>query len=271
MKQQLKNYVGSFRHITARDIFYPFGEVNATVYLTIALVEYLILLLVWNNAAGSLIPRPSEVWESFAGMVQSDEFYRDLVSSTSLTMKGMFLSLVPAALLCYVATTNIAKPILVVLTKMRYLTMTGLVFVFTIMFKNASDIKISLLMFGIIPFFITSFASVIASIPPEKYNLCTTLKFSKWRTLWEVIVVGKADALLDVIKQNFAIAWMMITSVEGLCTNEGGLGVMMIKSNKYIHLADVFAILLTVAIIGVLLDYVFGALRKMLFPYTRIK
>ena len=42
------------------------------------------------------------------------------------------------------------------------------------------------------------------------------------------------DALFEVMRQNFAISWMMITMVEGYAMSEGGIGTMMIKSNKYL-------------------------------------
>lgn len=53
--------------------------------------------------------------------------------------------------------------------------------------------------------------------------------------------------------------------------SEGGLGAMLIKSNKYIDLATVFAILVIIFLIGVCFDYILGALRFWLFPYTKIQ
>jgi ABC-type nitrate/sulfonate/bicarbonate transport system permease component len=63
----------------------------------------------------------------------------------------------------------------------------------------------------------------------------------------------------------------MITMVEGLSMSEGGLGTLLIKSNKYIDLTTVFAILLIIFLIGVFFDYILGALRFWLFPYTKIQ
>jgi len=70
------------------------------------------------------------------------------------------------------------------------------------------------------------------------------------------------------MRQNFAIAWMMITMVEGLSMSEGGLGTMLIKSNKYIDLGKVFALLFIILMIGILFDYLLSKIRVWLFPYS---
>ena len=64
---------------------------------------------------------------------------------------------------------------------------------------------------------------------------------------------------------------MMITSVEGLCMSEGGLGTMMIKSNKYLKIDDVFGVLLVILVLGIIFDYLFDVLKVWIFPYTDTK
>ena len=64
---------------------------------------------------------------------------------------------------------------------------------------------------------------------------------------------------------------MMITFVEGLCMSEGGLGTMMIKSNKYMKIDQVFAVLTIIFLVGILFDYLFSVLKVWAFPYTDTK
>jgi NitT/TauT family transport system permease protein len=58
--------------------------------------------------------------------------------------------------------------------------------------------------------------------------------------------------------------------VEGLSMSEGGLGVMIIKANKYINLPQVFSLLIVIFILGVFFDFILGKMRTWLFPYTKI-
>ena len=153
----------------------------------------------------------------------------------------------------------------------RYLTLTGLIFLFTLLTQNGGQLKLSLLVFGIVPFFVTSLLSVLDAINKEEFELCQTLGMSRWRTWWEVIVVGRMDQVLEVMRQNFAIAWLMITMVEGLSMSEGGLGTMLIKSNKYLDLSTVFSLLVVVFLFGIAFDFLLATLRRWLFPYTRFQ
>ena len=133
------------------------------------------------------------------------------------------------------------------------------------------SVKISLLLFGIVPFFVTSFCAVIASIKQEEYDLCTTLRYNKWETLYEVIIIGRADQVIETMRQNFAIAWLMITMAEGYSMSQGGLGVAIIKSNKAFDIAQVFAYLLTIFSLGLGFDALLNFLRTWLFPHCKVQ
>jgi NitT/TauT family transport system permease protein len=142
--------------------------------------------------------------------------------------------------------------------------------VFTLLTQNGSALKLWLLIFGIVPFFVTSFLSVIVHIHQQEYDLCKTLGYSHWRTLYEVIIVGKADKVLEILQQNFAIAWLMITMVEGLNMSEGGIGALLIKYNKYNDLTNVLALQLVIFLLGLFFDALLTIMRRWLFPYTTL-
>ena len=149
--------------------------------------------------------------------------------------------------------------------------MTGLIFLFTLLTSNGSNLKLSLLIFGIVPFFVTSLLSIIDSINEQEYELCKTLRMNNWQTLLEVVIIGRLDQVIEVMRQNFAIAWMMITMVEGLNMSEGGLGTMLIKSNKYIDLGTVFAVLIIIFVMGVCFDFLLAKIRVWFFPYAKLQ
>ena len=224
--------------------------------------------MLWNYAHSELIPSPVKVSKSFLQIITSNEFFDNLISSLSLTIKGMGISIVIALLLSYLSLIPFFKPITTFITKCRYLTLTGLIFLFTLLTQNGHQLKLSLLIFGIVPFFVTSLLSIIENINAEEYDLCKTLRMNNWQTLYEVVILGRLDQVIDVLRQNFAIAWMMITMVEGLSMSEGGLGTMLIKSNKYLDIGKVFGILCVVLIIGILFDFLLSKMRSWLFPYS---
>ena len=138
------------------------------------------------------------------------------------------------------------------------------------MVSSVESVKYALLIFGLVPFFTTSMVSIISNTEEDKKQINKALvnKQNNWQILYEVIIIGKLDLIFEVIRQNFAIAWSMLTAVEAMAIGSGGLGTMIVKSQKHIELGQIFAIALIILLIGVLLDYSFKKMRQMLFGYV---
>ena len=255
-----------------KKIFTPFSHLSNSTKTVLVAFNAILAVVLWQVfAAGGLIPTPSKILESLIKITSSGDFYDNLFASLSLTLKGMCISIVIALIVCYLSLIPFFNPIAKFIIKCRYLTLTGLIFLFTLLTSNGSNLKLSLLIFGIVPFFVTSLLSIIDSINEQEYELCKTLRMNSWQTLLEVVIIGRLDQVVEVMRQNFAIAWMMITMVEGLNMSEGGLGTMLIKSNKYIDLGTVFAVLIIIFVMGVCFDFLLAKIRVWFFPYTKLQ
>ena len=254
-----------------KKIFEPLQLVNRNTAVILIAVQSALALLIWQViGGGGLIPTPLKVVEGIIRIISSYDFYDNFFSSLMLTLEGMGISIFIALIISYLSLIPFFNPLAKFVIKCRYLTLTGLIFLFTLLTQNGHQLKISLLIFGIVPFFVTSLLSIIDSINREEYDLCKTLRMNNWETLLEVVIIGRLDQVFEVMRQNFAIAWMMITMVEGLSMSEGGLGTMLIKSNKYIDLSTVFGVLVIIFLVGIFFDILLGKLRYWLFPYTKI-
>ena len=251
-------------------IFEPLATVPKRTETIIIIVEAIIALLCWQFFVSGLIPGPITVGKTLLSVISEPDFIGNLVSSIMLTLKAMCFSMIIALVLTYLSVIPVIKPITNLIAQFRYLTLTGLIFLFTLLTQNGSQLKISLLIFGIVPFFVTSLTSLVANIDNQKYDLCRTLRFNNWETLYEVIILGQLDMALEVMGQNFAISWLMITMVEGLSMSEGGLGVMIIKANKYLNLPRVFALLVLIFLMGILFSIIIKWLRRCFFPYSTL-
>src|SRR5207237_4344113 len=93
---------------------------------------------------------------------------------------------------------------------------------------------------------------------------------SEWRVVWEVVILGTADRAFEVLRQNAAIGWMMLTMVEGIVRSEGGVGTMLLNESKHFRLGDVFAIQLVILFVGVFQDYAIGAVKSVVCPYAAL-
>lgn len=233
-------------------------------------LQVLFVLGIWGLNPGGLIPGPLRVLEALGQLLSTRLLFDNLLASLLLTLKALVYSVVLTLLFSYLSVLPFFRGIAQFIVKCRYLTLTGLIFIFTLLTRDGSALKLSLLVFGIVPFFTTSFLSVMVHTPPQEFELCQTLGYSRWQTLYEVVVVGKADQVFEIVRQNFAIAWMMITMVEGLSMSEGGIGTLLIKYNKYNDLTHVLALQGVIFGLGLCLDYLLGILRHWLFSYTKL-
>lgn len=254
-----------------KQVFEPFGKVDKKTYWGIVAILSLIFFLIFEFGRSPLIPTPTAIGTSLLSQLGSSEFYGDLMASLTLTLIAMGKSIFVTMLIVYAATIPFFRPIAEFISKCRYLTLTGLVFIFTVMTKDMASLKMSLLMFGIVPFFVTSFLSVVMSIPQIEIDKARVNRKNKWETLLEVVIIGKVDSLFEVIRQNFAIAWMMITTVEAYDMAGGGLGTMLLKKNKVMELAPIFSTVIIVLLLGLLFDYLLSQTRLLLFPYIEKK
>jgi NitT/TauT family transport system permease protein len=120
-------------------------------------------------------------------------------------------------------------------------------------------------------YFVTSMARVVIEIPRENFDHMRALGASEVRTLWEVVILGTLDKAFEVLRQNFAIGWTMITMVEGISRAEGGIGALILNQNKHFKLDAVFAVLFVILLVGLVLDYLVGALTRIVCPYANLE
>ena len=251
-------------------MFKPFERISRKNFLIMAMSQALFALVIWQLSPGGLIPTPLRVLEALGQLLGTRLLIDNLLVSLLLTVKAMFYSILITLVFSYLSVVPFFSAAAKLLVRLRYLTLTGLIFIFTLLTKDGGALKLWLLVFGIVPFFTTSFLSVILRTPAQEYELCKTLGYTRWETLYEVTVVGKADQVFEIVRQNFSIAWMMITMVEGLNMGEGGIGTLLIKYNKYNDLPHVLALQVVVLCVGLSFDYLIGAMRRWLFPFTKL-
>lgn len=253
-----------------KKLFQPFAILSKQTITITIILQVMIALLLWHFTSNGLIPKPGKVAEAFTHLLTTKTLIDNVLVSLALTVQAMLYSIIITLVFAYLSVVPFFKSIAQFIVKCRYLTLAGLIFVFTLLTKDGSTLKLWLLIFGIVPFFVTSFLSVILHIHEQEYQLCKTMGYSNWQTLYEVIIVGKADQVFEILRHNFAIAWLMITMVEGLNMSEGGIGALLIKYNKYNDLTNVLALQLVIFLLGLCFDFLLGFTRRWLFPYTHL-
>ena len=234
------------------------------------LVQCAAALVFWWTSPLEVLPRPHEVIRAFGGLWLEQGLGRELMTSFTMNLQALALTVVFGLLLSYLTVVPFFRPLASAVSKGRFLGLIGLTFIFTLLLSGGHSLKVALLVFGMTVFFVTSMSDVVAAIPKENFDLARTLRMREWRVVWDVVVLGTADKAFEVLRQNAAIGWMMLTMVEGISRSEGGVGAMLLNQNKHFHLAEVFAIQILILAVGILQDYGIGALKRLCCPYAAI-
>ena len=152
--------------------------ISRQTFIIMVILQVVITLTLWHTAADGLIPKPTKVAESFLALLRTSLLMDNILASLMLTLKAMFYSIIITLFFFYLSVMSFFKSIAMFIIKCRYLTLTGLIFIFTLLTQDGSQLKLSLLVFGIVPFFVTSFLSVIVHINKQEYELCKTLGYN---------------------------------------------------------------------------------------------
>jgi len=251
--------------------FRPFETVNSNQRLLIAGIWVFIIVGFWivsSLGTKHMFPTPSQVWEGFLSLY-NEGLVVHIVSSLALCLQAAGLSIIVSLILVYISPLPALKPVAYALSRIRYLPLTGITFYLAILVSNARTMQIGVLFIFMSLYFITSLLSVLKDIPAEEIDHARSLKCSRWEVLWEVVIKGRLDYALEVLRQNLAIIWMMLVTVESILVAAGGLGVLIKNSDKFMNHGRIVALQLVILLVGLSLDWLLNVGRKTIFRYSK--
>jgi NitT/TauT family transport system permease protein len=233
-------------------------------------VQVAIALLFWFLTPFQVLPTPPEVFSALGKLWMEQGLGQELIASFLLNLEALAWTALLSLGICYATVMPFFRPIAGAIAKGRFLGLIGLTFVFTLIVGGGRPLKVSLLVFGMTVFFVTSMAAEIEAIPKSRFDHARTLRMNEWQVVWEVVILGTIDKAIEVLRQNAAIGWMMLTMVEGISRAEGGVGALLLNQNKHFHLAEVFAIQIVILFVGLMQDYGIGWFKKLVCPYAEL-
>jgi len=257
--------------MTFKHFFAPNQKLSSKTMGILALSQAIFAIAVWWVSPQQLLPTPLEVFSAFGTLFTKDGLIVELWSSFSLNLEVIVLTLVCSLALSYLTVLPFFRPLAWFFSKGRFVSTVGLTFVFTMFTTGAHQLKLSLMVFLMSVFFVTSMYEVIASTLQDDLDYGRVLYKKEWGVVWETIILGKVDSVFEILRQVAAIGWAVLTMVEGLARSGGGVGVLLLNNSKYFHLDKVFAIQICILLIGICQDYVIGWFRDTLCPYAAME
>jgi ABC-type nitrate/sulfonate/bicarbonate transport system permease component len=251
--------------------FKPFEVVDKSQRLIIVGVWILLVAGYWIiSSAGTkhLFPTPGKVAEGFVSLYK-EGLVVHILSSLALCLQATLLSIIVSLIVVYLSPLPALAPIANFLSRLRYLPLTGITFYLAIMVNDARTMQIGVLFIFMSLYFITTLLAMLRDIPQEEIDHARSLKCTRWEVLWEVVIKGRLDYVVDAIRQNLAIIWMMLVTVESILVAAGGLGVLIKNSDKFMNHGRIVALQMVILFVGLLLDWALNVTRKSVFTYSK--
>lgn len=238
--------------------------------LLVAAIEIGLAVLFWAMSPIELLPKPHEVWQQLGYQITERGLLFELLVSMRLNLEALAIASGIAVLLAYAYILPFMRPIANFVSGLRFLGVIGWAFVFLVLINGDHAVKVAVLVFGMLPYMTAPLVEAVRTIRDDQLEHARTLKLGHWGTTWIVVIRGRLPEVLEALRQNASIGWMMVAMVEGMLRTEGGVGVMMVDQQKYLRLPDVFAIILLIFVVGILQDLLLRYLRTVLCPYASL-
>lgn len=230
-----------------------------------------LLSLAWALSPAGVLPTPFEVLRALRSLVFEQGLLEHLSSSLYTSGTALLCATALSALLCYSAVVPALRPLASLVGNLRFWGFAGISIAFTLWFHGGRELKVALLTFGMTGFFVTGLHDELRAIPIERYDYARALGMNEWRVAWEVVILGTQDKLLDLVRQNAAMGWMLLTMVETLVRTEGGVGVLLANQSKHLQLASIAALQGIIFVVGLLQDLALRGLKRLICPWASLK
>lgn len=236
----------------------------SSIYALILIVGYWIL----TSGQTHMLPNYQQIITGFFDLINVNELWIHLYLSIKLFLKGLFFTLVFSLPIVYFSLYDFVKPIPTFISKMRYLPMVGFTYYASLLFNSSGTVQTLMLTFFMSTFFITGCLSMIADIKEEEWFHAKTLGLNKWESIREVLIYGRMDYIIDILRQNLAISWMMVVSVEMIMFGNGGVGTLLKLADKWDNQGKIVVLQLLILVIAFLSDFTTNLIRKKNFRYS---
>lgn len=255
-----------------KNLFKPFQVIKNNQRWLLVLFWVGMVVIWWvvgTSGRGSLLPSPGMVMSGMQSL-WNEGLIVHILSSLRLCLQATLISLVISLTIAYLSPVPFMRPVANFLSQLRYLPLTGITFYLAMVVSDARTMQVWVLVVFMSLYFVTSLLGVIRDIPQEEIDHARSLGCSRWEVLKEVVIKGRFDYVIEVLRQNLAITWMMLVTVESILVAAGGLGVLIKNSDRFMNHGRILALQIVILLVGLGIDVFLNYLRKTLFRYSRI-
>lgn len=252
------------------EVFRLYGQVSSLLQTNLFVLWLGAFGLFWLFSPLKVLPTPMAVVHAMHDMWAKYQLVSHIMVTLKLNIVGLLYSSIISLIISYLSVIPFFKPFNKVVKVLRYIPIVGFTLVFLSLFAIGWPTKVAMLTTGMTFFLVTSMTDVVNNIPKMKYELAKVLGYNDWQIFTSVVLRPTLPQMIDMVAQNAAIGWVMITSIETYNRTEGGIGSQIYSYSATNNMAEVYGLLFIIGIIALAEDWFFITLKKTLFPYSII-
>ncbi|AWB35021.1 ABC transporter permease [Orrella marina] len=232
-----------------------------------SLVMPLAILMYWQLIASSglvssyLLPAPETVWTAAKSLYASGILSHSILVSLSRVFQGFGISCVLAFALALLVNGSrtveqlLSAP-LALLRMIPPLAMTPLLILW---FGIGSTTQLAIIILAsIFPVFLNT-RDGLRRVDPSHQELARSLQLGRLRYFRWIVLPGAVPSIITGVRVGFGYSWRALIGAE-LIAASAGLGYLIIDSQEMMRTDDVMVGILTIGMIGWLLDTLFDQL-----------
>ena len=248
----------------------PWGRIPTVLRRSIVLVGFLViwqLYVTFSDVSPLVFSSPADVAEALWEGWSSGK----LAKATLLTLKilgiGMLIGMGVAAVLTTLATwTRIGDDVLVLLTSMLNPLPSIAILPLAILWFGLSETALILVIANAVTWPIAINVSTgFRTVNPTILAVGRNIGLRGWKLVRDVLLPAALPHIISGLKTGWAFGWRTIIAAElvfGVAGGGGGLGNYINDARYFLRIPEVFAGLVTIALIGIALDWLFTLLER---------
>lgn len=250
--------------------------ISATESVFLGFVGWALFFALWKAAVifnwvnPLFLPPPEKVIAALYNLIAHKNFMQDiLISIYRIVLSFGFACLVAVPLGILMGSfKRIEALVNPLVSAWRYLPAPAFIPLLLMWFGTGDAQKIALLFIGVLWFLITIIMDHVKSVRTALIETSKTLGGTRMQILRTVVIPAALPDILVAMRQMLAVSWTYLVIAEIVAATTG-IGAMMMRAKRFLHVDDIMAGILVIGILGLLFDYLFRVMRRVLFPYLQ--
>jgi sulfonate transport system permease protein len=243
-----------------------------------AVLPVLAIIVLWQAASvfgwtsAYLLPSPARVARAAALAAVSGELGRHVLASGLRVALGFGLAValaLPSAVLVSFA-PKLSAALDPLLTFLRNIPPLALVPVLILWFGIGEASKLALIVLAsFFPIFMGAVTG-LENVDPRLIEMGRSVGFSRWLILWRIMIPESVPSVANGLRLGLGYSWRALVGAEMVAASSG-LGYWILDAEEMARIDVVFAGILTIGILGILIDRVAFAFASRLLPWAKLE